>query len=68
MYNLLKWFSVFLFISMPLLIVAAIWFGDLRYFWIGLVTGLFSAFAGGYADNIDVAKRFNDKHDQPSLF
>ncbi len=68
MFHLLKWFSVLLFISIPVLLVSAIWFGELRFIWISIITGLFSVFAGAYADTIAVAKRLEEKHEQSTLF
>lgn len=63
MYHLLKWFSVLLFISLPALLISAIWFGEIKFFWIGAVTGLFSIFAGAFADAVQKIEKLNsEKH------
>lgn len=45
----LKWVSVLLFLSVPSLLISAIWLADWRLLLISGVTGFFSMLAGGFA-------------------
>ncbi len=59
MYHLLKWFSVLQFISLPVLLVSAIWFGEIKFLWIGTVAGLFSVLSGALADTMEKIEKTN---------
>jgi hypothetical protein len=52
MYHILRWLSVSLFISIPALLISAIWFGEIKFLFISGVTGVFSVLAGAFADTL----------------
>lgn len=56
MSNLLKWVSVLLFLSTPAFLVAGIWVGESKFFWIAIVNLLFSMFSGAFAESIKRAQ------------
>lgn len=68
MSSLLKWFSVLLFISSPLLIAASIWMRDGRFAWIAIVTAFFSLLAGGMADAMRIRELSDAAAKQDRLF
>ena len=61
MYTLLKSFGILLFVLTPVSFVAAIYYGEWRFVWIGLVLFLFFAFADGLANNLN--KSFKGRKD-----
>ena len=61
MYTLLKSFGILLFVLTPVSFVAAIYYGEWRFVWIGLVLFLFFAMADGLANNLN--KSFKGRKD-----
>lgn len=61
MYHLMKWTSVLLFLSLPVLLVSAIWVGEIRFLWISIVNAMFSLFAGGLADSAYASKKAEEE-------
>lgn len=68
MVSVLKWFSVLLFMSSPLLIGASIWLRDGRFAWIAIVTAFFSLLAGGMSDAMRVRAWSEAAEKQDRLF
>ena len=63
MYHILKWLSVSLFISVPALLISAIWFGEIKFLFISGVTGVFSVLAGAFADTVKKIEKLNGEQD-----
>lgn len=57
MVKLLRWVSVLMFLAIPVLLIAAIWVGEIRYLWISIVNVFFSVIAAGFSESL---KKVND--------
>lgn len=66
MVKLLIWTSIMQFLVMPLLIVVSIWTSNEKFFYIGIVLGVFALLTGAVAETVKEQKYNGD--DNPTLF